>query len=42
MVWGPVPAGIAIVALLIFVSYNITRARHAEIAAGLGRGPAPG
>jgi GPH family glycoside/pentoside/hexuronide:cation symporter len=42
MVWGPVPAVIAIVALLIFVSYNITRARHAEIAAGLGRGPAPG
>ncbi|CAN1532407.1 MelB Na+/melibiose symporter and related transporters [Caulobacteraceae bacterium] len=42
LVWGPVPAVIAIVALLIFVSYNITRARHAEIAAALGRGQAPG
>jgi Na+/melibiose symporter-like transporter len=38
MVWGPVAAVIAVVALLIFVSYNISRARHDQIAAALGRG----
>jgi GPH family glycoside/pentoside/hexuronide:cation symporter len=37
MIWGPVAAVIAIVSLLIFASYNITRARHAEIARALGR-----
>jgi GPH family glycoside/pentoside/hexuronide:cation symporter len=36
-IWGPVPAVIALVALLILASYGITRARHAEIAKALGR-----
>ncbi len=36
-IWGPVPALIAIVSLVILASYGITRARHDEIAAALGR-----
>lgn len=36
-IWGPVPAVIAIVSLLILASYEITRARHDSIAAALGR-----
>lgn len=39
MIWGPTAAVIAIASLLIFSSYNITRARHAQIAAALGRDP---
>lgn len=35
MIWGPVAAVIAIAALIIFSFYNITRTRHAEIAAAL-------
>ncbi len=42
MIWGPIAAVIAVAALMIFASYNISRARHAEIAAALGRGPGPG
>jgi GPH family glycoside/pentoside/hexuronide:cation symporter len=38
MIWGPVAAVIAVVALVIFVSYNISRVRHDQIAAALGRG----
>ena len=34
-VWGPVPAVIAVISMLIFASYSITRKRHAEIAASL-------
>jgi len=41
MIWGPIAAVIAVAALMIFAAYNITRARHAEIAAALGRSPAP-
>lgn len=36
-IWGPVPAIIAIISLVILASYGITRARHAVIAASLGR-----
>ncbi|UVO55295.1 MFS transporter [Sphingomonas sp. SUN039] len=36
-IWGPVPAIIAIVSLVILASYGITRARHDKIAAALGR-----
>lgn len=36
-IWGPVPAVIASVALIILASYGITRARHAQIAKALGR-----
>lgn len=35
LVWGPFPAVIAVISMLIFASYNITRARHAEIALAL-------
>ena len=35
MIWGPVAAVIAIASLVIFSFYNITRKRHAEIAAAL-------
>lgn len=38
MIWGPVPAVIALVSLLILASYTISRARHAGIAEALGRG----
>ncbi len=37
MIWGPVPAVIAIISLIILASYGITRARHAQIAQALGR-----
>ncbi|WP_304166323.1 MFS transporter [Phenylobacterium aquaticum] len=37
LIWGPVAAMVAIVSLVIFASYGITRARHAEIARALGR-----
>ena len=37
LIWGPVAAIIAILALVIFSSYAITRARHADIARALGR-----
>ncbi len=35
VVWGPLPAVIAVISMLIFASYSITRKRHAEIAASL-------
>ena len=35
LVWGPVAAVIAVISMLIFSSYAITRTRHAEIAAAL-------
>lgn len=35
MVWGPLPAIVCVISMLIFTSYGITRARHAEIAAAL-------
>jgi len=35
MVWGPVASVIAVISMLIFASYGITRARHAEIAQAL-------
>ncbi|MFN0045521.1 MAG: MFS transporter [Sphingorhabdus sp.] len=38
MIWGPVPAAIAIISLTILSAYGITRARHKQIAADLGRG----
>ena len=38
MIWGPVPAIIAIVSLLILASYSISRVRHEQIALALGRG----
>ncbi len=38
MIWGPVPAIIAIVSLMILFSYGITRARHRQIAAALASG----
>jgi GPH family glycoside/pentoside/hexuronide:cation symporter len=37
MIWGPVPAVIALVALVILASYGITRARHEQITQSLGR-----
>ena len=37
LVWGPLPAVVAVISMLIFVSYGITRARHAEIATALRR-----
>lgn len=37
MIWGPVPAIIALISLVILSYYSITRARHAEIATALGR-----
>lgn len=36
-IWGPVPAIIAIVSLMILASYGITRAHHDKIATSLGR-----
>jgi glycoside/pentoside/hexuronide:cation symporter, GPH family len=36
-IWGPVPAVIAIVSLVILASYGITRARHEVITTALGR-----
>ena len=36
-IWGPVPAVIAVAALLILASYSITRARHDRIASELQR-----
>ena len=36
-IWGPVPAIIAIVSLVILFSYSISRERHREIAAALRR-----
>ena len=41
-IWGPVPAIIAIAALLILASYSITRARHDQISAELARQKADG
>ena len=38
MIWGPVPAIIAIVSLVILSSYGISRVRHRQIAAALRRG----
>lgn len=38
MIWGPVPAVIAVVSLTILASYGITRVRHEQIATALGRG----
>jgi glycoside/pentoside/hexuronide:cation symporter, GPH family len=38
MIWGPVPAVIALVSLVILSAYTITRARHDVIAKALGRG----
>ena len=35
LVWGPLPAIVAVISMLIFTSYGITRVRHAEIAAAL-------
>ena len=35
LVWGPVAAVIAVISMLIFSSYAITRTRHAEIATAL-------
>ena len=35
LVWGPVAAVIAVISMLIFSSYGISRARHAEIATSL-------
>lgn len=37
LIWGPVSAVIAIVSLVIFAGYRITRARHAQIALALRR-----
>lgn len=45
LVWGPIPAVIAVVSMVIFASYAITRSRHAAIAAELrarASGTAPG
>jgi GPH family glycoside/pentoside/hexuronide:cation symporter len=35
LVWGPIPAVVAVISMVIFWSYSITRARHDEIAAAL-------
>jgi GPH family glycoside/pentoside/hexuronide:cation symporter len=35
LAWGFVPASLSVIGALIFLPYAITRARHAEIAAGL-------
>jgi len=40
VIWGPAAAVVAVASLLIFMSYNITRARHREISRALGRGEA--
>ncbi len=37
LVWGPLPAVVAVISMLIFASYSITRARHADIATALRR-----
>jgi GPH family glycoside/pentoside/hexuronide:cation symporter len=37
LIWGPVPAVIATISLIILASYGITRARHDQIAKALGR-----
>lgn len=36
-IWGPLPSVVAIVSMVVFSSYAITRARHREIALALGR-----
>lgn len=38
MIWGPLPAVIAITSLMILAFYGISRIRHEQIAAALGRG----
>jgi GPH family glycoside/pentoside/hexuronide:cation symporter len=35
LIWGPLPAIVAVLSMIIFWSYAITRARHADIAAAL-------
>ena len=42
LVWGPIPAIVAIASMVIFASYGITRARHAAIAAALRPGGVTG
>jgi len=37
LIWGPLAAVIALISLVIFFAYNITRKRHEEIAVALGR-----
>jgi len=37
MIWGPVPAIIAIVSLMILAAYGISRERHLQIVTALGR-----
>jgi GPH family glycoside/pentoside/hexuronide:cation symporter len=37
LVWGPVAAVIAVISLIIFMGYGISRRRHAEIVKALGR-----
>lgn len=35
LIWGPAPAIVAVISMLIFCAYGITRARHADIAEAL-------
>ena len=37
LIWGPVPAVIAVISLIILAFYGITRERHKQIAIALGR-----
>ena len=39
--WGPVPAVLIVISVVILGAYSINKRRHAEIAAALGRAPAP-
>ncbi len=35
LVWGPLPSVVAVISMVVFWSYSITRARHDEIAAAI-------
>jgi len=37
LIWGPLPAIVAVTSMLVFGFYRITRARHREISIALGR-----
>ena len=37
LIWGPLPSLVAILSMVVFSSYAITRARHREISLALGR-----
>lgn len=37
LIWGPLPAIVAVASMVVFAAYSITRVRHREISTALGR-----